>query len=174
MSETKHEELVLIARRMLSSGEYGGPRCSVVLTEMASGSRETPDAIGWDSQNSVLIECKASRADFLADGKKSFRRHPKKGVGDKRFFLAPKDLIRAEELPRDWGLIEVEGTRVCNFLPCQRLPVDKREETLMLLSVLRRLKVPVGRHVKIRAYQIDDGEEPRATLSLQGCGDSDE
>ena len=42
-------------------------RCGVVLSEQACVSGEMPDAIGWKRANhSVLIECKISRADFLA------------------------------------------------------------------------------------------------------------
>src|SRR2546430_10016870 len=43
-------------------------RCGVVLSEQACISGEMPDAIGWKrSCHSVLVECKISRADFLAD-----------------------------------------------------------------------------------------------------------
>jgi len=43
-------------------------RCGIVLSEQACISGEIPDAIGWKGKNhSVVIECKVSRADFLAE-----------------------------------------------------------------------------------------------------------
>ncbi len=51
-----------------------GYRCGVVLSEQACVSGEMPDAIGWKrASHSVLVECKISRADFLADRDKPFR-----------------------------------------------------------------------------------------------------
>ena len=43
-------------------------RCGVILSEQACLSGEMPDAIGWKRAcHSVLVECKISHADFLAD-----------------------------------------------------------------------------------------------------------
>src|ERR1700686_5875531 len=58
-----HGQLVERAVRWLRS--Y---RCGVVLSEQACVSGEMPDAIGWKRANhSVLVECKVTRADFLAE-----------------------------------------------------------------------------------------------------------
>src|ERR1700740_2314768 len=49
-------------------------RCGIVLSEQSCCSGETPDAIGWKGRNhSVVVECKISRADFLADAVKPWR-----------------------------------------------------------------------------------------------------
>src|SRR6266481_9209834 len=85
-----------------------GYRCGVVLSEQACVSGEMPDAIGWKKAcNSVLVECKVSRADFLADREKPFRQKPENGVGCERYYPAARGLIRVEELPNGWGLLEV-------------------------------------------------------------------
>ena len=98
-----HAQLVEKAVRWLRS--Y---RCGVVLSEQACVSGEMPDAIGWKRANhSVLIECKVTRADFLADRAKPFRLKPEKGVGSERFYLTPPSLVKAEELPAGWGLLEL-------------------------------------------------------------------
>lgn len=69
---------------------------------------EIPDAIGFKGWgDSILIEVKSSRGDFLADKKKIFRKEPEKGMGKYRFYLCPKDLIKINELPENWGLIYV-------------------------------------------------------------------
>lgn len=54
-----------------------------------------------------VVESKVSRADFLADAKKSFRKNPEEGVGNYRYYACPEGLIKPEELPPKWGLIYV-------------------------------------------------------------------
>jgi len=82
-----------------------GYRCGVILSEQACANGEMPDAIGWKSvHHSVLIECKISRADFLADRDKPFRQKPELGLGCQRFYLAPAGMLQLKELPPGWGL----------------------------------------------------------------------
>src|SRR6476646_923479 len=88
-------------------------RCGVVLSEQACVSGEMPDAIGWKkASHSVLVECKISRADFLADRDKPFRLKPEEGVGSERFYLTPPNLRLSEELPAGWGLLECRRDRI--------------------------------------------------------------
>ena len=85
-----HAQLVERAVRWLRS--Y---RCGVVLSEQACVSGEMPDAIGWKrASHSVLVECKVTRADFLADRGKPFRAKPEQGVGSERFYLTPPGLVK--------------------------------------------------------------------------------
>src|SRR5437870_1652929 len=87
-----HEKLVSMAVAWLR--RY---RCGVVLSEQACVSGEMPDAIGWKKAcHSVLVECKVSRADFLADREKPFRQKPESGVGCERYYLAPRGLTRLQ------------------------------------------------------------------------------
>ena len=66
-----HAQLVQQAVRWLRSR-----RCGVVLSEQACASGEMPDAIGWKRAcHSVLVECKISHADFLADREKPWRQN---------------------------------------------------------------------------------------------------
>jgi hypothetical protein len=102
-----HDQLVARAVRwLLSSG-----RCGVAVPELVTSTSERPDAMGWRGQGMicVLVECKATRSDFLADRKKPFRRDPGEGVGNKRYFMTPPGLINPFELPENWGLLEVRG-----------------------------------------------------------------
>src|SRR3977135_2156599 len=83
-----------------------GTTCSVVLYEFATAADENPDVIGWASgAGSVLIECKLSRADFLKDAEKAVRRNPRAGMGQRRYYLCPSDLIQINDLPQKWGLV---------------------------------------------------------------------
>jgi len=122
-------------------------RCAVVLSEQACSSGEVPDAIGWKKKcHSVLVECKASRADFLADSCKPWRVRPETGVGAERYFLGPRGLIRSDELPRGWGLLEVCGLEIetvkrsANNL---RSIVGFECEMNLLLASLRRVEVRI-------------------------------
>lgn len=100
---TTHAELVTLAE-----GWLWRQGCGLVFAELSTlATPETPDAIGFRATTSILIECKATRADFLADKAKPFRQHPERGMGDWRFYLTPKGLIAPSELPQGWGLIEV-------------------------------------------------------------------
>jgi hypothetical protein len=138
--------------------------CRVVLRDpfkAAVCTGECPDVIGWRDGHSILIECKASRSDFLADRKKKFRENPELGMGDARLFLAPEGVIAAEDLPPGWGLLVTIGksikvastyprtyrvpsfwdkTREVSGIDFRPLPFtgNKQCETVMLVSALAR------------------------------------
>lgn len=122
-------------------------RCGVVLSEQACVSGEMPDAIGWKRANhSVLVECKVTRADFLADRAKPFRLKPGHGVGCERFYLTASNLLRREELPAGWGLLEVRGREVEMVQPSSqnlRTATGLRYEMNLLLASLRRVEVRI-------------------------------
>ena len=137
-----HAQLVERAVRWLRS--Y---RCGVVLSEQACVSGEMPDAIGWKRANhSVLVECKITRADFLADRGKPFRQKPEQGVGSERFYLTPPALIKLEELPTGWGLLEFRRARievVKSSATNLRTAAGLRYEMNLLLASLRRVEVRI-------------------------------
>jgi len=119
----------------------------VVLSEQACVSGEMPDAIGWKKAcHSVLVECKLSRPDFLADREKPFRQNPETGVGCERYYLAPRGLIRVEELRPGWGLLEVCGREIEKAKPSAknlRTPIGFGYEMNLLLASLRRVEVRI-------------------------------
>jgi hypothetical protein len=137
-----HAKLVSMAVRWLR--RY---RCGVVLSEQACASGEMPDAIGWKKAcHSVLVESKVSRADFLADRDKPFRQKPEMGVGCERYYLAPRGLIRIEELPTGWGLLEVGGREIERVKPSAkdlRSQVGFENEMNLLLASLRRVEIRI-------------------------------
>ena len=79
-------------------------KCGIILSEQYCATGEVPDVIAWKGFcKSVLVECKVSRADFLADATKPFRLKPEDGMGSQRFYLAPTGIIRAGDVPCHWG-----------------------------------------------------------------------
>jgi hypothetical protein len=106
-----------------------------------------PDAIGWKRAcHSVLVECKVTRSDFLADRAKPFRVKPEQGVGCERFYLVPAGLLRREELPADWGLLELRHNKIETTRSSARnlrTAAGFRYEMNLLLASLRRVEVRV-------------------------------
>src|SRR5580658_4536713 len=137
-----HSQLIERAVRWLRS--Y---RCGVVLSEQSCASGEMPDAIGWKRPcHSVLVECKISRADFLADREKPFRKQSKLGMGCERYYLTPRALLREDQLPGGWGLLEYHDRQVVQVRPSAkdlRSPNGFRHEMNLLLASLRRVEVRI-------------------------------
>lgn len=142
-----HDELVKRAAKWLRS-----QGCGVVIHDgmrANTGSGEQPDAIGWRGRISILVECKASRADFLSDRKKVFRVAPHLGMGDWRFYLCPPHLIERDELPEGWGLLyatektiqRVHGVPGNSLWHNRPLKGAKECEIEMMYSALRRLNL---------------------------------
>jgi hypothetical protein len=134
-----HDALVKIAKKWLIKARS----CTVVLTETQAQSGEVADAIGWRGQLSILVECKTSKADFRRDLKKWFR-NSGPGIGQQRFFMAPKGVIPVDEVPADWGLLEVSGNTVKTVKKLDLLYLDERiasAEVPLLVAALRRTQV---------------------------------
>jgi hypothetical protein len=124
-----------------------GYRCGVILSEQACVSGEMPDAIGWKrASHSVLIECKISRADFLADRDKPFRQKSGLGLGCERFYLTPPLLLGLSDLPPGWGLLEVRQRKVemvRRSAKNLRTAEGMAYEMNLLLASLRRVEIRV-------------------------------
>jgi hypothetical protein len=142
-----HKDLVRKAGAWLTNNR----RCTVVLTELATQNNETPDAIGFYSSGgaSILVECKTSRADFLADKNKIFRREQERGMGDRRYFMVPIGLISPDEVPDPWGLIVIPPSeRARIHKEAAYATANKSAEVVMLVSVLRRLEISTAVFVR--------------------------
>ncbi|MFB3926789.1 MAG: hypothetical protein ACE14T_12130 [Syntrophales bacterium] len=141
-----HKELVKRASLWLRNRK----RCMVVLTELTTAANnEIPDVLGfYYTGGSILIECKASRADFLADRNKIFRRCSEHGMGDQRFLFAESGLLSKDDLPSGWGLLECEPHRVKQAVESGSFEANKKAEVIMLASVLRRLEISTAVFVR--------------------------
>src|ERR1700690_2870384 len=136
----QHSTLVAMGVRWLSR------QCSVVLYEFATPADENPDVIGWaPGAGSVLIECKLNRSDFLKDATKAVRKNPRAGMGQRRYYLCPPDLIQVKDLPPKWGLLwstkgQVIVKREARGCPERNLGAEVR----FLSSMLRRAQIRIG------------------------------
>ncbi|KXJ45844.1 hypothetical protein [Marinobacter sp. Hex_13] len=143
-----HDELCLRGNRWLQQQGFSVTLHDKFRAFTAYG--EQPDVIGWRDSISCLIECKSSRADFHADKKKLFRESPEKGMGDWRFYLCPPGVVTIDDLPNGWGLLycypktikKVHGFPPNTIWVTDRpFDANKRSETMMLRSALRRFAV---------------------------------
>jgi len=173
--ELGHDDLIEIGRKWLSNFS------PVVLTEI-SGCSEEPDVFGLDANikhrdnsviseihyGSTLIECKTTRADFLNDSKKLFRECPERGIAKYRYYLTPKGLLKPEEIPEGWGLLETTGKRVKKIkLPIAFYNYNLKNEMNIIISAFRRLRIPEGNHCSIRAYTHETKNRASITIDKE-------
>ena len=123
---------------------------SVTIGEGVAVGIEWPDVLGfrWLGADTILVECKASRADFLRDAEKPFRRNPSLGMGRQRIYVAPPDMLTPEEMPQGWGLAvpTARGMRVLR----KPTPFEERatrHETAVLHTLVQRVTDGWGRKV---------------------------
>jgi hypothetical protein len=125
-------------------------RCPVVMAELATQNNETPDVLGfYGNGGSVLIECKVSRADFLADRAKSFRHYEETGMGDLRMFAAPPGIITVADLPEGWGYLEMREAQIRKIAEPVFKSANKTAEVKMLMSSIRRLEIATAVFVRV-------------------------
>jgi len=133
-----HGELVSKAMAWL----VGKQRCSVAVSEFVSSGMETPDAIGWYGWHTILVEAKISMSDFIADKKKAFRIYPKNGMGAKRYFIVPEELVEKvlQILPDKWGLLYPKGRSIIIVKYSENFADrNQTQEAGILLSIIRRM-----------------------------------
>jgi len=141
-----HADLVQRAIQWL----LGAGGCSIAFSEFSTSAGEAPDAIGFKARWSVVVECKVSRQDFLADRHKCHRRNPGMAMGAQRYFMVPAGLIDATDVPDKWGLLHVHSRHVRIIRNSDGFP-DRGyiREIAFLVSMLRRVEIrAVAEHRK--------------------------
>ena len=134
-----HKELVRAAVRWLTGTQH----CGAVLAEISTTAMENPDAIGWQAHKSIVVECKASRSDFLANKNKPCVRINRL-VGNERYFICEPGVIReADMTDTDYGLIHAINGGCYVRVRAKSRVLDSGEysdERTMLVSALRRIQ----------------------------------
>ena len=69
-------------------------------------------------------------------------------MGDLRFFATPKGLLKPDELPEKWGLLELDDRCVRVKQEAVAQTADKRCEVKMLMSAIRRLEISTAVFVR--------------------------
>lgn len=137
MSEFTHDDLVARCGHWLRSSKH---KCPMVFEEPYSVLNEIPDVIGFKVLGqSYLIECKATRSDFLADKKKRFRKKPETGMGMYRYYACPKGLIEKKEVPSNWGLIYVYPNQIRIIKRPTRQKHSMENEWVLVMTLLKKI-----------------------------------
>lgn len=97
----------------------------------------------WPSKQFWIVayEIKVSRGDFAAELKKPEKRAPAEAVANECFFVAPAGLLKIDEIPEGWGLVEKTkgGLRKVKHATQRKdrnLPID------FVASLARRVQDP--------------------------------
>ena len=140
-------------------------RCGVVLSEQACVSGEMPDAIGWKrASHSVLVECKISRADFLADRDKPFRQKQELGLGCERFYLTPPALLQLKELPARMGPAGIAQAQGRSHPPLRARPPHRVRPGLRDESAAGQPASGRNPHRAPNHHRISQVEKPNAAI----------
>jgi hypothetical protein len=142
----------------------------VVATELATATGETPDAVGWCTNKTIVVECKTSREDFRRNADKCHERSGR-AIGDERWFLVPEGLVRPGEVPDGWGLMEyresghARGYYLRKVVEAPALGRDLSRmvcERIMLVSVAQRA-LEAAAQVKPLSLGMDTGDDDHGT-----------
>lgn len=151
-----HRDLVLRACRWLSKTE----RCTRVFAEVQSMKiSEFPDAIGYrfghTNPGTIVVEAKASVADFKRDEGKSWKQIARLrdmddpgssmriGMGTQRYYIVPWKMVQPEDVPDDHGLLYVtDAGKVLRSKAAPRRPFrDTNTEMSILCTMLQRYEL---------------------------------
>ena len=141
IGDMTHRELCLLAAKKIRTAiDWDVPKCPYSIVEPFSFcSYEQPDVFAWCYWTTVMIECKVSHADFLADLKKPFRLKPESGIGRHRYYCCPEGIIKAEEVPEGFGLLYAIDGRL--KLIKKAVPFDRHNqngEIGIVTSIVKR------------------------------------
>lgn len=101
---------------------------------------ENPDIWAFNGWSTIVVEVKTSRADFLNDSKKWWRRPGSEEciAGNYRYYLAPKGILRKEDMPPGVGLLEFNGERIERSVSAVRHSASNHADMIIMASILRR------------------------------------
>jgi len=144
-----HTDLVNAAYKWVLKNVSCGVAFKELVAALSTG--EIPDVIGFGGYgHSVVVECKMSRSDFIADRKKVFRIDLSQGMGAFRFYCCPNGLLQKEDMPDKWGLLWVDDKLKCRCVYKHykgyigygmRMEKNIRAEHELMYSALRRLQL---------------------------------
>ena len=149
MSKTNslHYELCIVGAKYLkskrSTEKWRTPN-KYVAVELVTLCPDNTDVWATNGYDSTVIEVKVSHSDFLNDQKKESRKNDFFSIGNYRYYLCPKDLIKEDELPNGWGLLYYDGNRIQKIVqsPFREDGAFKKWDVMMLSSIMSRITKP--------------------------------
>lgn len=126
-------------------------RYAYVFSEFVASALERPDVIGWYYGMSMVVECKRTRADFLADRGKPHMFDATSGMGRRRYYVVPEGLVTVDEVPAWCGLAYAKGRTIVTVKEAPLREISQGaaiEECSILTSAIRRHRLKVPWHEK--------------------------
>lgn len=130
--------------RELLTARYAAPEWAVFFEvhDQTGGARRRADAIAvnlWRSRRFevVGIEIKSHRSDWLRELKNPAKAEPILRYCDRWVVVADRGVVKLEELPAAWGLLEVRGDRLFEVRKGPPLEPDDLDRRF-LAALLRR------------------------------------
>ncbi len=110
----------------------------IVAVELESYGADHADVWGTSGCDTSIIEVKVSRSDFLRDKNKICRKKKEYACGNYRYYLTPKGLIKPEDLPENWGLLEYNEGKIVEIVHPLPILTYNYSDLCMLTSIMRR------------------------------------
>jgi hypothetical protein len=135
-----HDDLVKRGVNWLRNNQVSEMRFPIVLPEYKCYANSIPDVIGLNHHITAVIECKVSKADYLADYHKGHRHHLFQ-LGSYRYYLCPAGLIEPSEVNGGWGLLYCHQYKITIKKESERFPIEQTrpQEYQVMYSLIRRL-----------------------------------
>jgi len=124
--------------------EYYETPWKYIAVEIVVYGCENPDIWAFNGWSTIVVEVKTSHADFLNDKKKWFRQVGNEcgDPGNYRYYLTPKGLLKPEELPEGFGLLEWDGKNIERVIKATKRTVTNHADGIIMASILRREHFP--------------------------------
>ena len=145
-----HYELCKLGAKLVRSRKnptlpFNSP-CKFATVELVCAGAELTDVWGTNGYETVMIEVKTSRSDFLADKRKYARSKVAEElnhqIGNYRYYLCPDGVIKEEDLPENWGLLIYDGKKIQRVKMATKVESSTTMELLHITSVMSRILKP--------------------------------
>ena len=115
----------------------------IVLTTISGPHREEQAdvfAASRGGDETTVIECKQSRADFLADLDKPHRAVGVLALGNRRLYYTVAGLVKPEEVPEPWGLVYLtpSGNKTVKY--ARRVESNRKAEYGLMWTALYQIQ----------------------------------
>ena len=145
MSATKslHYDLCCLGAKWLRNRkncEHCEGQWKYVAVEVCVNGCENPDIWAFNGWSTIVVEVKVSRSDYLNDQKKVWHLPGNEEclAGNYRYYLTPKELLTADDLPEGVGLLEYDGKNIMRIIRAKRHSVSNHADGIIMASILRR------------------------------------
>ncbi len=135
-----HDELIKRGINWLKNNQLSGMRTPIILPEYRCYANSIPDVLGLNHVRTIVIECKISRPDYLADQCKGHR-HYHFQLGNLRYYLCPAGLLNTNEINGGWGLLYCHPHKITIEKKSDEFSKEQTrpQEYQVMYSIIRRL-----------------------------------